>query len=199
MQTMKTQDDLPTGELTKSDDHTTPQMCAMNMAERSSYQHFNATALISEIAEATRILIGNKPVTVEVTVPALPVMITTDPVKLLRIVTNLANNAAKFIEKGAIRISLAIHGRRIEIGVSDTGVGIKEEHINKLFAAFCWSGENRTKCHEGTVIGLTATRNLRELNGGTMSVTRNEGKRTTFMISLPNDNEERQRWLYNAE
>lgn len=163
-----------------------------------SRQHINASALISEIAETTRILVGNKPVTVEVSAPAMPVKITSDPVKLRQILTNLASNAAKFTESGKIVITLSVAGSRLEIAISDTGIGIRDEHLDKLFTAFSQIEDAKTKTHQGTGLGLAISKNLAELIGGSISVASAFGKGTTFAVSLPLQNIERE-GLYDNE
>ena len=154
--------------------------------------------LISEIAETTRGLVGNKPVMVEVSAPDLPVMITTDPVMLRQIVMNLVSNAAKFTESGKIIITLAIAGSQMEISISDTGIGIKEEDFDKLFTVFSQIEDVKTKTHQGTGLGLAISKNLAELIGGSISLTSDFGKGTTFTVSLPLQNIER-RGLYDTE
>jgi signal transduction histidine kinase len=148
-------------------------------------QEVDAVSLIAEIAETTRILIGKKPVTVEVAAPAVAVMISTDPVKLRQILMNLASNAAKFTESGRIELALSILGSSLAIAVSDTGIGIKEEDLGRLFAAFSQIEDAKTKTHEGTGLGLTISKNLAELIGGAISITSTYGKGTTFIVSLP--------------
>jgi len=159
---------------------------------------FAVLPLLSEIAETTRILVGHKPVAVEVSAPSLPVMIATDPIKLRQIVTNLASNAAKFTESGKITITLAIAGSRMEITVSDTGIGIKEEDLDKLFTAFSQIEDVKTKLHQGTGLGLAISKNLAELIGGSISVASAFGKGTAFTVSLPIQNIERG-GLYDTE
>jgi signal transduction histidine kinase len=188
-----------TRELIISGQQITPGKSMVKVSEQVSYRHFDAAALISEIAETTRIQLGNKPVTVDVTVPVLPVMAASDPIKVRHIITTLVSNAANLTEQGTIGISLSVYGRRLEIGVSDTGIGIKEEHMHKLIAACGLIEEDRTEKPEGIATGLTVSRKLRELVGGTISVTNNHGKGITFLISLPNDNQEMLRSLYRAE
>ncbi len=149
-------------------------------------QHrFAVSPLVSEIAETARILIGNKPVKVEVSVPALPLTITTDPIKLRQILMNLASNAAKFTDSGTIVIEVGIVGSRLEISVSDTGLGIRNEHLDKLFLAFSQIEDVKTKTHQGTGLGLTISKNLAELIDGMISVSSTYGKGTTFTVSLP--------------
>jgi signal transduction histidine kinase len=164
-----------------------------------AHQHVNAVSLISEIAETTRILIGKKPVSVEVTAPAMAVMISTDNVRLRQILINLVSNAAKFTEQGKIAITLSIIGNWMEIAVSDTGIGIKEEDLHNLFTAYGRIEDAKTEKHGGMGLGLTISKNLTELLGGTISITSIYGKGATFVVSLPMQNMERQGGLYNAE
>jgi signal transduction histidine kinase len=148
-------------------------------------QPVDVTALITEIADTTRILVGNKPVSVKVSIPITPVTITTDPIKLRQIITNLASNAAKFTESGEITILLNIIGGSLEIAVGDTGLGIKEEDLNRLFTAFGQIEDAKTKQHAGTGLGLTISKNLAELIGGSISVSSTFGKGSTFTVLLP--------------
>jgi signal transduction histidine kinase len=154
------------------------------------HQRFDVRALILEIAETTRVLVGNKPVSVEVTAPPLPLIITTDPIKVRQILVNLASNAAKFTETGKITITLSVVGERVEIAVSDSGIGIPTEHLNKLFVAFSQIEDAKTKRHQGTGLGLTISKNLAELINGSISVSSTRGQGTTFTVSLPLHQEE---------
>lgn len=163
------------------------------------HQHVNAVSIISEIAETTRIFLGKKPVTVMVTAPGLPVVIDTDPIKLRQILMNLVSNAAKFTESGRIDITLSILGSSLVIAISDTGIGIKEEDLHKLFTSFSQVEDAKTKLHEGTGLGLIISKNLTELIGGTISMTSIYGKGTSFVVSLPLQITENQRGLYNAD
>jgi len=164
-----------------------------------AFQQINAATLISEIAETTRVLIKNKPISVEVTAPAMDVMISTDNVRLRQILINLVSNAAKFTEEGKISITLSVIGSWMEIAVSDTGIGIKEEDFHKLFIAYNRIEDAKTKKHEGTGLGLVISKNIAELLGGSISVTSIDGKGTTFVVSLSMQNRERLGGLYNVE
>ncbi|MHB8844206.1 MAG: sensor histidine kinase [Nitrospirota bacterium] len=150
-----------------------------------SRQEVNVVELVTEIAETTRIFLGKKPVAVEVSAPSLPVRLSTDPIKLRQILMNLASNAAKFTDSGRIGIGLSLHGNGLAIAVSDTGIGIKEEDLHKLFSAFSQIEDAKTKKHEGTGLGLTITRNLAELIGGAVSITSTYGQGSTFVVTLP--------------
>ncbi len=150
-----------------------------------AHQLVDPGPLLSEIAETTRILVGTKPVNVDVVVPVEPVMISTDPIKLRQIMTNLTSNAAKFTDRGSIEIGLSILDNGMEFRVRDTGIGIREEDLNLIFSAFGQVEDASTKTHEGTGLGLTISRNLAKLLGGTISVSSTYSCGSTFSLSLP--------------
>jgi signal transduction histidine kinase len=151
---------------------------------------FDVVAILREVAETTRILIGSKPVDIEVTTQDSPVFIVSDPVKVRQILINLTNNAAKFTDKGKIILTLSARNNWIKITVSDTGIAIKKHDLNKLFKAFSQLEDAKTKRYEGTGLGLTITKNLLDLLGGSISVSSKFGEGTTFEIYLPKQTKE---------
>jgi signal transduction histidine kinase len=154
------------------------------------YDRFDIAAMLHEVAETTQVLIGNKPVDVEVTAQDSPVFIVSDPVKVRQILINLTSNAAKFTDKGKIILTLGTGNNGIKIAVSDTGIGIKEDDLNKLFTAFSQLEDVKTKRYEGTGLGLTITKNLLDLLGGSISVSSKFGEGTTFAVYLPKQTKE---------
>lgn len=150
-----------------------------------SAERFDLSALLHEVAETTRILIGEKPVIVEVLAPLTSVVIRSDAVKIRQILVNLMSNAAKFTERGQIRLSVSCPGDRMEMSVSDSGIGIKPENLERLFTAFSQIEDAKTKHYQGTGLGLTISRSLAQALGGEISVSSTFGKGTTFKVSLP--------------
>ncbi len=148
-------------------------------------ERFNLGAILGESAETTRVLIGNKPVRVEVVLRDESVLMASDPIKVRQILTNLLSNAAKFTEKGRIIVSAAVQGDKAVIAVKDTGIGIKEQDLEKLFVAFSQLEDPLTRRHEGTGLGLNITQNLVKMLGGSISVSSRFGKGTEFEVRLP--------------
>ena len=122
-----------------------------------------------------------------------------DKEKMTKIMTNLLSNALKFTpEGGGINVNVMTtsqvtspldkdgrQGGAVEIKVRDTGVGIKEEELPKLFDRFYQVDSSQTREHEGTGIGLALTKELIELHQGTISVDSKVGEWTEFTIELP--------------
>ncbi len=148
-------------------------------------ENFDIVTMLREVGETTRILIGNKSVDVEVIAHDGPIFIDSDPVKVKQILTNLTSNAAKFTEKGKIVLSLAAEGNNLSISVSDTGTGIKEIDLNKLFQPFSQLDYTKSKKNEGTGLGLTIAENIVKLLGGSIRISSKFGVGTTFTVQLP--------------
>jgi signal transduction histidine kinase/CheY-like chemotaxis protein len=112
-----------------------------------------------------------------------------DPDKLTRVVANLLSNAIKFTPAGG-DIYLHVEGARIkddilEIKVIDTGIGIPEDQLEKVFDRFYQVDDSHIRRGEGTGIGLTLVSEFVKLMDGTVRVSSKPGSGTTFVISLP--------------
>ena len=118
--------------------------------------------------------------------PEADVSIMADKRKLKQIMFNLLSNAIKFTpEGGAVNVSAVRDGGFIEITVADTGIGIKEEYILKLFRPFSQLDSTYTREYEGTGLGLALTRRLVELHGGKIWVESEFGRGSRFSFTLP--------------
>ena len=110
-----------------------------------------------------------------------------DKEKMTKIMTNLLSNAFKFTpEGGNITVTiLESNHNSVAIKVKDSGVGISEEELPKLFDRFYQVDSSQTRGHEGTGIGLALTKELVELHSGKISVNSKLSERTEFIIELP--------------
>jgi PAS domain S-box-containing protein len=102
-----------------------------------------------------------------------------------KIVLNLLSNALKFTFDGEIKVALARRAEHIELRVSDTGVGIPEADLPKLFQRFQRVRHTRSRTHEGSGIGLALVRELVRLHGGDVAVESREHVGTTFTVRIP--------------
>jgi signal transduction histidine kinase len=109
----------------------------------------------------------------------------TDPERLQQILLNLLSNAIKFTpEGGRIRVVCNVADSRMEVHVSDTGVGIPEDKLDQIFEPFVQLARERLT-GVGTGLGLSISRDLARAMGAELTVKSKVGKGTTFMLSLP--------------
>jgi PAS domain S-box-containing protein len=110
-----------------------------------------------------------------------------DTQRFKQVVFNLLSNAVKFMAKevGIITISTKKEGDMVKISISDTGIGIKEEDIGKLFNAFEQVDSGISRKYGGTGLGLAISKKFIELHGGKIWVTSKFGEGTTFTFVLP--------------
>jgi len=120
----------------------------------------------------------------------LPEFLKGDPVRLNQVLINLAGNAIKFTGKGNVTIHascLSIEGNKalLEFKVTDTGIGIPENKLDKIFESFSQASEETTRKFGGTGLGLTISKQLVELKGGSVAVSSILGQGTTFTVTIP--------------
>ncbi len=108
-----------------------------------------------------------------------------DVVKLRQCLFNLVSNAAKFTENGAITLAVRREGEWMEFRVSDTGIGMTEEQVGRLFRRFEQADGSTTRNFGGSGLGLALTRAFCRLMGGDVSVQSTLGEGTTFTLRLP--------------
>ena len=110
-----------------------------------------------------------------------------DPDRLQQVVWNLLSNALKFTPKGGqVSVRVRLVGDQAEIQVRDTGIGIKEDFLPYVFDRFRQSDASSTRSHGGLGLGLSITRHLVEMHGGTVeAVSEGEGRGAVFTVLLP--------------
>ena len=101
-----------------------------------------------------------------------------------KIVLNLLSNAFKFTFEGRITVQLRSLGDRVELRVADTGVGIPQADLPRMFERFHRIKHSRARTHEGTGIGLALVQELARIHGGGVTVASEEGRGTTFTVTL---------------
>jgi hypothetical protein len=111
--------------------------------------------------------------------------ITSDQKRVEQIILNLLSNAIKFTEHGKIRVECSINEGQVLVRVIDTGIGIKNEDMEKLFKPFRQIDAAITRKYEGTGLGLSICKKFVELLGGKIWVESEWGKGSTFSFTLP--------------
>ncbi|SPL62581.1 response regulator [Ochrobactrum soli] len=118
--------------------------------------------------------------------PECPAVIETDLQRIEQILKNLLSNAFKFTEKGTVTLSMSRTGDgQVAFGVTDTGIGIAPEQQKRIFEAFHQADGTISRKFGGTGLGLSISRELVRLLGGTIHIRSQEGKGSTFTVTLP--------------
>lgn len=118
--------------------------------------------------------------------PGVPARFTGDPVRLGQVLGNFVNNALKFTETGHVLLRIeALGDGRIEIAVTDTGIGIPAEKLPTIFSAFSQADQSTTRRFGGTGLGLSIAQSLVAAMGGEIGVSSEPGSGSTFWARLP--------------
>lgn len=145
--------------------------------------------LIRQIVEDFSSETDSKRITLEALTPAESMVIDSDPLRLKQILTNLVGNAIKFTDNGGVTISVGIQGAdRVTMTVADTGPGIREDDLGRVFEPFVQVHSPDGSKPRGTGLGLTISQDLAKLLGGDISATSRVGVGSTFTVRLPRCN-----------
>lgn len=150
---------------------------------------YDLSSMIHDISNMILAKVEDKKLAFQIHVDEnLPSKLLGDDVRIRQILVNLLNNAVKYTHEGSV--SLGINGRKeagkviLDFEVRDTGIGIKEEDISKLFKEFERIEEKRNRNIEGTGLGINITMQLLELMGSSLNVASEYGKGYCFSFSL---------------
>ena len=151
--------------------------------QRSPYK------IIGDVANILRVRAEDKGVQLNTEyVNDLPEQIDTDDVRLRQVITNLLGNAIKFTSEGEIRITTRlIEGSdrpMLEVAISDSGIGMTPEQLDKIFKPFVQADSSVTRKFGGTGLGLAISKRIVESLGGEITVTSEAGKGSTFTFAV---------------
>ncbi len=152
---------------------------------------YEPLSIIQDLASIVNSRIGEKDIefTMDIS-PALPKILYGDNVRIHQIILNLLTNAVKFTQQGEVHFQLEFDindGKNavMTAAIRDTGIGIKEKDMHKLFNSFQQVDSKRNRNIEGTGLGLAISQQLLKLMGGTISVKSEYNKGTTFYFQVP--------------
>ena len=148
--------------------------------------HYNFRTFLDNIVSMMDVLIKNKDIAFNFEIQGdLPVCIYGDDVRLRQILINILSNAIKFTKIGYIKLKIMITENSIIFIVKDSGIGIREEDIKKLFNSFIQVDLDKNRESKGTGLGLSITKTLVELMEGKITVESIYGQGTEFKIEIP--------------
>jgi PAS domain S-box-containing protein len=143
------------------------------------------SALTADLVSQFRSTCDRAGVALETDCPPLPGLVKIDPDAWAKIILNLVSNAVKFTEAGAIRVRLRALARAVELTVSDTGVGIPQEELPRIFERFHRVKGAAGRMIEGSGIGLALVQELARFYGGSIQVESTVGAGSVFKVVLP--------------
>ncbi|WP_370401100.1 sensor histidine kinase [Sulfitobacter sp. JB4-11] len=108
-----------------------------------------------------------------------------DDKRIQQVLINLIGNASKFTDKGTITLDISETDENVLFRVSDTGIGIPEEHLGRVFEAFHQVDNSSGRKYGGTGLGLAISRDIAQAHGGDLIATSAPGQGSTFILSLP--------------
>jgi len=122
--------------------------------------------------------------------PHLPDLVRGVPLRLKQVLHNLVGNAVKFTDQGQVKLFIALSSLpnqpiRLSFKVSDTGIGMEPETLEKIFTPFSQADESISRRYGGTGLGLTICRRMTEMMGGTIEVESRLGAGSSFTVVLP--------------
>lgn len=146
-----------------------------------------ARDVVDEVVELMRLRAEQKGLDLRCEIdPRVPKTIHTDALRLRQALVNLVGNATKFTDAGTVtvRVAPAHSGRLLRFEIEDTGPGIADDQLERIFEPFTLGDMSSTRKHEGTGLGLPISRHLAELLGGDLAVRSSFGSGSTFLLTI---------------
>ncbi len=153
-------------------------------------EEYFPASMLSDLRMIFQNRIGEKEVELQFDIDSnLPVKLYGDSMRLRQIIINIGNNAIKFTEKGYVRLTIKVQEKegediRLFVSVEDTGQGIRQEDLQKLFGAFEQVDTKKNRNKEGTGLGLSISKQLVELMGGSIGVKSEYGQGSEFYFTV---------------
>ena len=148
-------------------------------------QEVNPLALIEEVLALAIGLVRKKPITLTFKRPGWPVNVLGDPVRLKQVIMNLVGNAIKFTEEGEVTLFASRADGHLKIGIRDTGIGMSENEMGRLFKPFQQVDGSITRRFGGTGLGLAISQKFMGLMNGHIRAESVKGEGSTFIIEMP--------------
>jgi signal transduction histidine kinase len=147
----------------------------------------HVSKIVADAVEQAEPLLKSRQHRFDVELPATPLVVMGDQKRLVQVLVNVLNNAAKYTPPGgAIKLSVRAEGSNVKLIISDNGIGMSPELRSRVFELFAQADRNSDRSQGGLGLGLALVKSLVELHGGAVAVdSEGEQKGSTFTIVLP--------------
>jgi CheY-like chemotaxis protein len=152
---------------------------------QASYEPADIAQVTAELASVFRSAVDRAGLTFKVDCPPLPEPVYLDRGMWEKVMLNLLSNALKFTFDGSIHVAVRAEGGQAVVTVADTGIGVPEPEMPRLFERFHRIENTRFRSNEGSGIGLALVQELVQQHRGTITASSTQGTGTTFTIRLP--------------
>ncbi len=143
--------------------------------------------IIQSVVEQADLMRKDKGLGLTLSAPVDDVAVHTDASRVEQILVNLVSNAIKFTDEGGITIEMTLNGSTVDLSVTDTGLGIPPESLDRIFSEFEQVEQVDGEVRPGAGLGLSISHKLAQLLGGDLTVKSVVGHGSTFTLSLPVD------------
>jgi signal transduction histidine kinase len=145
---------------------------------------------LGEVMQALRETLGSqardKGLELELSIlPGTPERVCTDPVRLRQLLTNLVENGIRYSQRGKVQVEIAGRDGRLQVRVTDSGVGIPADQLEAIFEPFTQVDSSASRVHGGVGLGLSICKKIADGMGGTIAVHSEVGRGTCFELELP--------------
>ncbi len=148
-------------------------------------ERIDIAAMVTEVDQIVRPQVEKNRNTFVLDCPADVGAFDTDLVKMKQVLFNLLSNSAKFTEDGSITLAVTRRPDAVDFAITDTGIGMTDEQMGRLFEAFSQADVSTTRKYGGTGLGLALSRSFCQMMGGDITVTSELGAGSTFTVTLP--------------
>jgi len=153
---------------------------------RMSFRYFNVVDLLQDLLQTMEIRATQRNVTLLLeNDPTVHVSVYADRERLSQVLTNLIDNAIKYnVPEGSVHVGAEIHPEGVVVHVTDTGIGIPDEHVQRIFERFYRVDKDRSRLVGGTGLGLAIVKHILEAHHANVQVTSQVGKGTSIRFTL---------------
>jgi len=153
---------------------------------RMSLDEFDLEPVVEEAMMTLRVEASRREIRLDATLDPVLQAVVADRAKFKQILTNLLSNAVKFTPPGGrVHLATSREGANLRVTVEDTGIGIRREDQERIFAAFIQVDGSYARKYQGTGLGLTLVKRFVEMHGGEISVRSEVGKGSVFTFRIP--------------
>jgi len=151
--------------------------------------NFNIHRTIEDVVQMLRVQASAKGLNFDSRVsPEIPQLLSGDAHRLRQVLTNLCANAIKFTERGEVTLDAALESQgdgraTLRFAITDTGIGVRPEHVARIFSPFTQADDSTTRKYGGTGLGLSICKQLVEMMGGPIGVDGREGRGSTVWFT----------------